>query len=1019
MSDVNLNSGSSSSFFSSSFFSSSSPPFISSLPSSPSSNSPFENGVMLYMLYLSNEELQRFKQLLVEENPRPGPIQITWDQVKTARWGEVVHLLIESFPGRLAWDVTHDIFAKMNQTELCLRVQMELNELLPHLEPEDLYQRGTEMNLEEEDSGMCRNCEKPWKSTSWPRNHVDFFYQDIHRHNGLLPCLFLPRRPQGRQPKTVILQGVAGVGKTTLAQKMMLEWAENKFYSHKVWYTFYVHCREMAQVDRQSLSELMARKWPGSQALVSKVMSKPEQLLLLLDGFEEVTLTLTDRPEDLSEDWSQKLPASVLLASVLSKRMLPEATLLVLLRVSSYRTLKPFLKCPSFITLTGFSVAERAQYFRTYFRNKRQADEALGFVAGNTILFSMCQVPVVCWMVCLCLKHQIERGASLAHVYPNATAVFAQYLSSVFPTKVESLANESHQEQLKGLCQVAAEGMWNIRWVFDKKDLERAKLDEAAVATLLNANIFRRVAGGEDHYAFTLLSFQEFFAALLYVLHFPQKLCNFQVLDYAQAIRLMSHTGRKRNHLTYMGLFLFGLLNERCARAVELSFGCRVSLENKKKLLKVAALSLTAHHRVPQLFYCLHEIQEEAFVSHTLHDCHKATLVISKKKDMQVSAFCLKHCQHLREMELTVTLTVTKSYSVFSLPLRPEGSNRCFLWWQDLCSVFRTHRNLEVLAVTNSFMEPDAVKVLSTALKHPACKLRKLIFRHVKSSLLTEDLMQVLMKNQYLRYLEIQGTEVGHEAMETLCMALTCWQCCLQCLRLEDCSITPKSLLDLARNLKSNPHLKTLMLRSSSLMNSGIYYLSLAQLERLSLENCDTTLLCCNSLVLPLKNPNNMLTHLSLAENALTDEGAKQLLSALRHSKYPLQRLVLRNCALTSDCCQDMASVLDKNKNLRSLDLGFNSLKDEGVILLCKGLMNPDSGLQILELDGCLFTCICCQAMASMLLNHQCLRYLDLSKNDIGPSGMVLLRETFQKRRLRAKVVLLLSPLTGSMTVNR
>lgn len=43
--------------------------------------------------------------------------------------------------------------------------------------------------------------------------------------------------------------------------------------------------------------------------------------------------------------------------------------------------------------------------------------------------------------------------------------------------------------------------------------------------------------------------------------------------------------------------------------------------------------------------------------------------------------------------------------------------------------------------------------------------------------------MQVLMKNQYLRYLEIQGTEVGHEAMETLCMALKCWQCCLQCLR--------------------------------------------------------------------------------------------------------------------------------------------------------------------------------------------------------------------------------------------
>lgn len=71
--------------------------------------------------------MQMFKQLLVDQNPRPSSVQITWDQVKTARWAEVVHLLVEYFPGRLAWDVTHDIFARMNQMKLCLRVQMELN----------------------------------------------------------------------------------------------------------------------------------------------------------------------------------------------------------------------------------------------------------------------------------------------------------------------------------------------------------------------------------------------------------------------------------------------------------------------------------------------------------------------------------------------------------------------------------------------------------------------------------------------------------------------------------------------------------------------------------------------------------------------------------------------------------------------------------------------------------------------------------------------------------------------------
>ncbi|GAB5581548.1 NACHT [Prionailurus iriomotensis] len=215
---------------------------------------------MLYMVYLSKEELQRFKQLLVDENPRPGSVQITWDQVKTARWGEVVHLLMEYFPGRLAWDVTCDIFAKMNQTELCLQVQMELNE-------SDKIQ---EYKL-----------------------HV------------------IDERPQGRQPMTVVLQRVAGVGKTTLAKKVMLEWTQNKFYPHKFWCAFYIHCREVAQVAKQSFSELIAHKWPGSKALMSKIMSKPDQLLLLFDGFEETrkqrSVFRHVNPSMLNEDFFQVL----------------------------------------------------------------------------------------------------------------------------------------------------------------------------------------------------------------------------------------------------------------------------------------------------------------------------------------------------------------------------------------------------------------------------------------------------------------------------------------------------------------------------------------------------------------------------------------------------------------------------------------------------------------------------------------------------------------------------------------
>uniref|UniRef100_A0A8D1L024 NLR family pyrin domain containing 8 n=1 Tax=Sus scrofa TaxID=9823 RepID=A0A8D1L024_PIG len=976
-------------------------PFSTSSPFfSPSSSStfPFKNGVMLYLIYLSKENLQRFKQLLLEEIPRPGSIPITWDQVQMARWAEVAHLLTECFPGRLAWDVTHDIFSKMNQTELCLRVQMELNDILPNLKPETLKPRDMQVNLEEDESGKIQEYKRRVMDeystlldrTTWPGNHTDFFYQDVCREETFLPCLLLPRRPQGRQPKTVVLRGVAGIGKTSQAKMVMSAWAKNRFYPHKLWFAFYIHCQDSDQVDEQSFCELIARKLSGTQALASKILSKPDQLLLLLDGFEDLTWTLTDRPEDLSEDWNRKLPWSVLLTSLLSKRMLPEATLLIFLRFPFWKNVSPFLKCPSVITLTGFSVPERTRYFRTYFGNENEAEEALGFVMGNTILFSMCQVPVICWLVCYCLKQQMGRGANLPQTYPNATAVFVHYLSGLFPTKAKHLSQKTHQEQLKGLCSLAAEGMWERRWVFNKTHLKLARLDETDVATFLSLSIFRRVAGKEDLYAFTLLTFQEFFAALLYVLCFPKRLRNFHALDQFYILRLIAHPRRKRNHLAQMALFLFGLFNETCTLAVEQRFGCKVSWGNKKKLLKTASLPHksdppTLHHGVPQLFNCLHEIQEEAFVSQTLSDCRRAVLVVNRNKDMQVSAFCLKRCRRLQALELTVNLIVTKAGQFYTdSPPCSESS----LWWQDFCSIFKTLENLEVLAVTHSTVDADSLMVLSSALTHPHCKLQKLIFRHVSPLMLNEDLIRVLVENQHLRSLEIQATEVRCQVMEFLCHTLKHPRCFLQCLRLEDCPFSPKNWADLARNLKSNIHLKTLMLRRSSLeKGEPCHHLAVAQLERLALENCDLTLLSCKSLIYSLESNKN-LTHLSLAKNSLKDDGAKQLWDALQHTRHPLQRLVLRNCALTSDCCQNMASALNKNKTLRSLDLGFNSLKDDGVIMLCQPLMDPDSGLQVLELENCLFTSSCCEAMASVLLSNQSLRYLDLSKNDIQCHGV-------------------------------
>ncbi|KAH0516235.1 NACHT, LRR and PYD domains-containing protein 8 [Microtus ochrogaster] len=97
---------------------------------------------------------------------------------------------------------------------------------------------------------------------------------------------------QESQPKIVVIHGIPGIGQTTLARKMMLMWAHNEFYRTDSSLLCF-HCRELSWTD---------------------------QLLLLLDGFEELTSSLITRPADLVEDWNQMLPGSVLLSCMLNKK---------------------------------------------------------------------------------------------------------------------------------------------------------------------------------------------------------------------------------------------------------------------------------------------------------------------------------------------------------------------------------------------------------------------------------------------------------------------------------------------------------------------------------------------------------------------------------------------------------------------------------------------------------------------------------------------------------------------------
>uniref|UniRef100_A0A670ZS34 NACHT domain-containing protein n=1 Tax=Pseudonaja textilis TaxID=8673 RepID=A0A670ZS34_PSETE len=111
------------------------------------------------------------------------------------------------------------------------------------------------------------------------------------------------------------------------------------------------------------------------------------------------------------------------------------------------------------------------------------------------------------------------------------------------------------------------------------------------------------------------------------------------------------------------------------------------------------------------------------------------------------------------------------------------------------------------------------------------------------------------------------------------------------------------------------------------------------------LNRCGLSPTSCKDLA-PITMANARLTGLDLGENPLEDSGVFYLCEWLLQPTCPLQTLSLHSCGLTAGACEGLASVLETSETLVELNLGDNSLGDEGVRQLCQGLRQRHCKLQ-------------------------------------------------------------------------
>ncbi|XP_051777942.1 NACHT, LRR and PYD domains-containing protein 3-like isoform X29 [Erpetoichthys calabaricus] len=828
------------------------------------------------------------------------------------------------------------------------------------------------------------------------------------------------RRSPGSEtdPHIVVVSGVAGIGKTTMVQKIMFDWARGTQYQ-RFSFVFLFKFRELNLLDTETepqmpLTRLIERHYKHlNDPKLREILQKPESLLFIFDGLDEYKHKLDFTPRKLPSDPVESFPVHILVSNLVRRTLMKGCTVLITTRPTALEALD-MERVDRFAEILGFFPEQRLMYFKKFFGDADQGSEAFQYVEENAILYTMCFNPSYCSIICSVLKSHFmtpeeERGAAPRTV----TELFVMFLHNILTNHKREAKDQ--REILVKLGKMAYYGVVNRTLVFyDKFEMStfglRPVLSSSFLSGFLKEILQRESTLEHTTYTFYHLTLQEFMAACSFYLspsggieELLEKLDSCEDARFEILTRFLAGLARYSVFKTLGGIL--GEFERKTAKRI---------LEWVKKKAKLA---IRGRDKSEALRVCqwLYETQNKKLIRDAIGkdlkmDFSQMTL---SPLDCAVLSSVISCCGELEELNLSKTrltsecirrlapgLICCRHVNLWSCRL----TSRC-------CSalssaLFAPHSRLTELDLSwNNNMEDSGVDQLCEGLRSENCKLVKLNLSHCGLTSRCCSALSSALSSSHSRLTELNlcknsnNNNMEDSGVDQLCEGLRSEKCKLEKLNLSQCRFTSRCCSALYSAL-SSPHSRLTELNLSNNNNmedSGVDQLceglrsENCKLRKLNLSECRLTSRCCSALSSTLSAPHSRLTELDLSNNNMEDSGVNQLCEGLRSENCRLEKLNLSDCGLTSRCCSALSSVLSSpNSQLTELNLSNkNNMEDSGVDQLCEGLKSENCKLEKLNLSYCCLTSRCCSALSSALsAPHSRLTELNLSSNNMEDSGV-------------------------------
>ena len=626
------------------------------------------------------------------------------------------------------------------------------------------------------------------------------------------------------QHKNILIVGRPGIGKTLFCTKFMRDWASERLFDeahtqlrYDVAFLFkFKRLNSTADLNLRELLDLSEFSSTVDDELWNYILENPNKVLFIFDGIDEFSARENINKDDsrnAQANIAEKMPLYALYKKIASGKLLEGATVLTTTRPTAVSCLRD-LEFSRVAEILGFSSQQVENYVGKFTDDDRGAKETVWqHISNNVNLFSLCYIPVNCFIICSCLLHILKNlpansshalaslPTKLTHIYSFAIKLFFFRHSDRYRNETvsqdeffkpfDNLARQV-QEDFKKLGSIAFKGIEEGRLTFESDEV--GKLEDCGLLHRLpDLNIMaeRPDRGPKAQYCFLHLTMQEFLAAK-------------HITDTMNKEELRKFVSRhiEDGQWEVVLQFVAGLLSDRDEQLTDIFINL-LPMSTDKSGMVTCWPSKKDKHLAMSLCHCLYEIDA------------RDSAVQKKIREIGFNALVLRSCK-LGPADCTSIVNFVKMHDEI-LMIDLKDNNIGSLGCKEICKLLTrgdsgSNCKLNSLNLIENDISDEGVKCLAEALTDSNCKLKSLNLT--------------------------RNNSVTDEGVKYLANALKHSNCSLERLVLSENSITDQGVKYLAQALKhSDCKLNSVVCQGSNITDQGVKYLAKA-LDR---SNCKLT----------------------------------------------------------------------------------------------------------------------------------------------------------------------------------